>query len=190
MDNIVFEDPSKRRPRPKRSFQAQPIEVTLIEEHPPKSKQPQGSNQSRKLEADLDLGVFQKSPGESAICLCCLDSIVQESDKPIENSVTCTKGCSGGQFHAIPAGVAAASVFEIFSIAKADDYSVVEYTSSHLGSLFSSPEPEGFSMESDTSVTPAVDECGDATIPGHLDRCDLTGQGRYQGNAARLSLPI
>jgi hypothetical protein len=65
MDNVIFEDPSKQRPRLNRPRQVQPIEVT------PNQADPTHGEQQRCVPrlgaSDLDLGGSGMSSGESSI---------------------------------------------------------------------------------------------------------------------------
>lgn len=79
----------------------------------------------------------------------------------------------------------AASVLELFSISKDNRSSVDEGSPGQRDSLFSSPEPEGSTMDSDTSITSATDKHGEAATLFHLDSYNRTGQGKDQGKDAR-----
>ena len=116
---------------------------------------------------------------------------MQESDQETENSTNYIDGDKGGQVHGTPdrsdfdpAGVTASSVLELFSMSEDDRYSVDDGSPGQRDSLFSSPEPEGSAMDSDTSVASAVDKRGEAATPGHLDSYNRAGQGKDQGKEA------
>jgi hypothetical protein len=69
MDNVIFEDPSKRHPRLKRPSQVQPIEVTPNQNDPARREQQRCVPSQRLGASDLDLGVSGRSSGESGIRL-------------------------------------------------------------------------------------------------------------------------
>ncbi|KAK5051635.1 hypothetical protein LTR84_003287 [Exophiala bonariae] len=88
----------------------------------------------------------------------------------------------------IPAGVTATSVEELFSMLQGDRNSVDEGSSSgQRDSLFSSPEPEGTTMNSNTSLASAVNKGCEASKPRHLESYHRTGPGNDQGEDARTS---
>jgi hypothetical protein len=69
MDNVIFEDPSKQRPRLKRPSQVQPIEVTPNQNDPSYSEQQRCVLSQRLGASDLDLDVSGRYSGESGIHL-------------------------------------------------------------------------------------------------------------------------
>lgn len=83
-----------------------------------------------------------------------------------------------------PAGVTASSVLELFSMSDVDRHSVDGESASQRDSLFSSPEPEGSSVDSDTSVYSIVDKRGEAPTLHRLDSSNRAGRGRDQGREA------
>jgi hypothetical protein len=65
-----------------------------------------------------------------------------------------------------------------------DRYSVDDESAGQRDSLFSSPEPEGSAVESDTSVYSNVDKRGEASTLQRLDNCNPSGRGKDQGKEA------
>ncbi|KAK5041872.1 hypothetical protein LTR84_002646 [Exophiala bonariae] len=61
-----------------------------------------------------------------------------------------------------------------------DRYSVDDESAGQRDSLFSSPEPEGSAVESDTSVYSNVDKRGEASTLQRLDNCNPSGRGKDQ----------
>jgi hypothetical protein len=118
-----------------------------------------------------------------------LSWLLQGSDQKTENSINYVDGDKGGQVHGTPdrsefdpAGITSSS---FFSMSEDDRYSVGEDSPGQQDSLFSSPEPEGSTMDSGTSVFSTVDKRGGAAILGHSDSYNRTSQGKYQGKDAR-----
>lgn len=68
---------------------------------------------------------------------------------------------------------------------KDDRSSVDEDRPGQRDSLSSSPEPEGSTMDSETSITSATDKRGESATPFHLDSYNRIGQGNDQGKNAR-----
>lgn len=86
----------------------------------------------------------------------------------------------------------AASVLELFSISKDNRSSVDEGSPGQRDSLFSSPEPEGSTMDSDTSITSATDKHGEAatlstwTVTIGQDKAKI--KVRMQDHSPQLSI--
>jgi hypothetical protein len=83
-----------------------------------------------------------------------------------------------------PAGVTASSVLELFSMSDLDRRSVDDERAGQRDSLFSSPEPEGSAVDSDTSVYSVVDKRGKASTLQRLDSYNPAGRGKDQGKEA------
>jgi hypothetical protein len=83
-----------------------------------------------------------------------------------------------------PAGATASSVLEPFSMSEVDRASVDNESVGQRDSLFSSPEPEGSAVDSNTSVESVVDKRGEVPTLEHLDCYDWAGQGKDQGKEA------
>ncbi|KAK5203611.1 hypothetical protein LTR41_010638 [Exophiala xenobiotica] len=163
MDNVIFEDPSKQPPRLKRPSQVQTINIPLMRDDPTQGKQQRWVPSQRLDASHLDLDGFGRSAG---------------------TSTTHVNDDQDGQVHDtpdppafIPAGVTATSVDELFSVLRGHRNSVDEGSSGGRDSLFSSPEPEGSTMNSNRSVASAVNKGGEAGKPRHLDNYNRTGPG-------------
>jgi hypothetical protein len=70
-------------------------------------------------------------------------------------------------------------------MAEDDRSSIDEGSPGQRDSLFSSPKPEGSTMDSDTTVSSAVGQRSEAATLGHLDNCNRIGQGKDQGKDDR-----
>lgn len=65
-------------------------------------------------------------------------------------------------------------------MSEVDRYSVDDDSAGQRDSLFSSPEPEGSAIDSDTSVYAIVDKRAGVLTIEHLDRYNWAGQGKDQ----------
>jgi len=115
--------------------------------------------------------------------------LLWKSDQKTENSTNYVDSDKCGQVHGTPGrsdfdptSVKASSALELFSISEDDRHSV-EGSLGQRDSLFSTPEPEASTMDSNTSV--ASDKRDEVATPGHLDSYNWAGQGNDQGRGAR-----
>jgi len=152
MDNVILEDPSKQRQRPKHPLQVLPIEIIRKQQDPNDAEQ-------------------QKGVPSQGLDAC--NSDFAGSGLPFEKSTTDGDGDKGGQVHSSPescesepAHISRASVLELFSMSGEDHYSADEGSPSQRDSLFSSPEPEGSAIDSDSGVSFAAHKRGDDRIGG------------------------
>jgi hypothetical protein len=74
-------------------------------------------------------------------------------------------------------------------MADVDRHSVDGRSLSEPDSLFSSPEPEGPAIDSDTSISYTHDRRGGALTSSHLVSHNRTGPEADQGKVARLRSP-
>lgn len=164
MDNFIFEDPSKQRQRPKRPLQVLPIGIIRKQQDPNDAEQ-------------------QKGVPSQGLDAC--NSDFAGSGLPFEKSTTDGDGDKGCQVHSSPescesdpAHIPRASVLELFSMSGEDHYSADEGSPSQRDSLFSSPEPEGSAIDSDSGVSFATHKRGDDPTSSHLLSYDRIGTSR------------